>query len=247
LIALLLSFSPAIGLAQPAQDAAELADGEAQYRLFCAECHEGALLEAPQRAAFELYAPGRIVDVLEFGSMATSGMALSREQKRNIAFYLSGERYDEARTETVSFSCESTRDATSPLTQPVAWNGWGGGSGNARHQANETILTKGNVDRLELKWAFAFPGATRVRSQPVVTPEVTFIGSQEGTIYALAAPGGHSVPIPKCGARSLSIPTIRAYPRDCCLETSVAKPTQSTHRRARLSGKQKSMSTPRPL
>jgi polyvinyl alcohol dehydrogenase (cytochrome) len=190
LIALLLSFSPAIGLAQPAQDAAELADGEAQYRLFCAECHEGALLEAPQRAAFELYTPGRIVDVLEFGSMATSGMALSREQKRNIAFYLSGERYDEARTETVSFSCESTRDATSTLTQPVAWNGWGGGSGNARHQANETILTKDNVDRLELKWAFAFPGTTRVRSQPVVTPEVTFIGSQEGTIYALDTANG---------------------------------------------------------
>jgi len=185
LVALWLCFSPAAILAQPAQNDAELSDGEAQYQLFCAECHEGALLEAPRRAAFELYTPGRIVDTLEFGSMATSGMALTREQKRNIAYYLSGERYDETRTETVSFNCESTRGATSPLTQAVAWNGWGGEAGNTRHQADETVLNKDNVDQLQLKWAFAFPGATRARSQPVVTPEVTFIGSQDGTIFAL--------------------------------------------------------------
>ena len=96
--------------AQELQSETELADGEAQYQLFCAECHEGALLEAPRRAAFDLYTPQRIVDVLEFGSMATSGMALTREEKRNVAYYLSGDRYDESRTETTSFSCESKLD-----------------------------------------------------------------------------------------------------------------------------------------
>lgn len=185
LAALWLCIVPTEILAQPTENESELADGATQYSLFCAECHEGALLEAPQRAAFELYTPQRIVDALEFGSMATSGMALTREQKRNIAYYLSGERYDEARTETVSFSCESTRSPTVPFTQPVAWNGWGGAIGNTRHQANETILNRDNVGQLQLKWAFAFPDATRARSQPVVTPEVTFIGSQDGTIYAL--------------------------------------------------------------
>jgi len=185
LTTILLWFSSGFVLAQAARSDAELADGETQYRLFCAECHEGALLEAPQRAAFELYTPRSIVDALEFGSMATSGMALTREQKRNIAFYLSGERYDETRIETTSFSCETSRDAIFPLTQAISWNGWGGESGNTRHQSDEVILTKANVNDLELKWAFAFPGATRARSQPVVTPEVTFIGSQDGTIYAL--------------------------------------------------------------
>jgi polyvinyl alcohol dehydrogenase (cytochrome) len=179
------SLTPVLALGQEFQSNAELEDGELQYQLICAECHEGALLEAPQRAAFALYTPKRIVDVLEFGSMATSGMALTRQQKRNIAYYLSGKRYDEARTEAISFSCDSSLDSSSSLSQPVAWNGWGSESGNSRHQANETILNKNNVDRLELRWAFAFPDATRVRSQPVVTAEVTFIGSQEGTIYAL--------------------------------------------------------------
>ena len=185
LAALGVCIAPSVVLAQGTQDAAELANGEAQYQLFCAECHEGALLEAPQRAAFDFYTPGRIVEALESGSMATSGMALTREEKRNIAYFLSGERFDESRTETVSFSCEATRGENAPLTQPVAWNGWGGQSTNTRHQAGESILNKSNVDQLKLKWAFAMPDTTRSRSQPVVTPEVTFVGSQEGTIYAL--------------------------------------------------------------
>lgn len=185
LAALGICIAPSLVLAQGTQDAAELANGEAQYQLFCAECHEGALLEAPQRAAFDFYTPGRIVDALESGSMATSGMALTREEKRNIAYFLSGERFDESRTETVSFSCEAIRGANAPLIQPVAWNGWGGQSTNTRHQANESILNRSNVDQLKLKWAFALPDTTRSRSQPVVTPEVTFVGSQEGNIYAL--------------------------------------------------------------
>lgn len=172
-------------LAQDTQDETDRAEGEALYQMACAECHEGALLEAPRRAAFEFYTPRRIVEALEFGSMATSGMALTRDQKRNVAYFLSGQRFEEGRTELVSFSCESTLGSDTTLSQAVAWNGWGAEVGNTRHQANETILNKDNVAGLELKWAFAFPGATRSRSQPVVTPEVTFVGSQEGTIYAL--------------------------------------------------------------
>ncbi|MBT73688.1 MAG: hypothetical protein CMQ15_16920 [Gammaproteobacteria bacterium] len=183
--AILLFFTPIFAFSQDVLNEAELSDGETQYQLVCAECHEGALLEAPQRAAFELYTPRRIVEALEFGSMATSGMSLTRGQKRNVAYYLTGERFDEARTESISFNCESSLDSSLTLSQPVAWNGWGGESGNTRHQASESILNKNNVGQLELKWAFAFPEATRSRSQPVVTPEVTFIGSQEGTIYAL--------------------------------------------------------------
>jgi len=181
----LLLATPILAFSQGGQNSADSADGEYQYQLFCAECHEGALLEAPQRAAFDFYTPNRIVDALEFGSMATSGMALTRQQKRNIAYFLTGEQFDDSPAQAVSFSCESSLGSDARLTQPVAWNGWGGGVGNTRHRAGESILTKSNVGQLELKWAFAYPDATRARSQPVVTEEVTFIGSQEGTIFAL--------------------------------------------------------------
>ena len=47
-------------------------------------------------------------------------------------------------------------------------------------------LTAQDVAQLELKWAFAFPGATRARSQPTVGAGAVFVGSQgDGTVYAL--------------------------------------------------------------
>ena len=91
--------------------------------MFCAECHEGALLEAPQRAAFELYSPERIVDALESGSMATSGMALTRQQKRDVAYYLTGEKYNETQTQVASFDCEPTISSSRSTKGVVSWMG----------------------------------------------------------------------------------------------------------------------------
>ncbi|MFL2839669.1 MAG: PQQ-binding-like beta-propeller repeat protein [Pseudohongiellaceae bacterium] len=176
-----------------AQDVAsdgDFEEGQSQYQLACAECHEGALLEAPQRTALALFPPERIVQSLESGIMATAGMALTRDEKRQVAYYLTGRRYDENQTDTASFSCEPGLSPGAKLTRALAWNGWGGEVGNTRYRANETTLTKDNVGQLQLKWAFAFPNATRSRAQPVVTPEVVFTGSQDGTIYALDSDNG---------------------------------------------------------
>ena len=159
--------------------------GEAQYRLACAECHDGALLEAPQRAALALFPPERIIQSLESGIMATAGMALTRDEKRQVAFFLTGQKANSVPTSLSSFRCKPTRTAELPLSRAVSWNGWGGEAGNSRHQPDAGGLNKVSVDRLTLKWAFAFPGATRSRAQPVATPEVVFTGSQDGTVYAL--------------------------------------------------------------
>ena len=169
---------------------AEREAGEAHYRLACAECHEGALLEAPQRSALALFPPERIIQSLESGIMATAGMALTRDEKRQVAFYLTGRLANSEPTSLRSFSCQPTRTAELPLSRGVSWNGWGGEAGNSRHQPEAGGLNKANVDRLSLKWAFAFPGATRSRAQPVVTPEVVFTGSQDGTVYALDSDNG---------------------------------------------------------
>lgn len=185
LLITMLMIAPLFAAAQETDNDERFAEGEALYKVVCAECHEGALLEAPQRAAFELYTPQRIVQALESGSMATAGMPLSRDQKRSVAYFLTGELYDESRAVATSFQCQSGLDSDHTLNQPVAWNGWGSDLANTRHQSTDQGIDKSNVDKLELKWAFAFPGATRARSQPVVTPEVTYIGSQEGNVYAL--------------------------------------------------------------
>ena len=63
---------------------------------------------------------------------------------------------------------------------------WGVTPQNTRFIAADSAqLQASDVPRLGLKWAFAYPGATRARSQPVVAGNTVFVGSQDGTIYAL--------------------------------------------------------------
>ena len=64
--------------------------------------------------------------------------------------------------------------------------GWGLSPGNTRFIPAEIAgLPAGDLPRLEVKWAFAFPGALRVRSQPSVAYGAIYVGSQDGTVYAL--------------------------------------------------------------
>ena len=51
---------------------------------------------------------------------------------------------------------------------------WGYDRQNTR-RSNSNINSQ-NIKKLKLKWVFAFPGATRSRSQPSVSGNVIFIG-----------------------------------------------------------------------
>jgi len=51
-------------------------------------------------------------------------------------------------------------------------------------------LAAKDVPRLELKWAFGFPGAVRSIAQPTIIGGRAFIGSQGGKVYSLDASSG---------------------------------------------------------
>ena len=69
--------------------------------------------------------------------------------------------------------------------RPAA-SGWGITPENTRHiGAADAQLSAADLPRLELKWAFAFPNAQRARSQPAVAYGAVYVGSQDGTVYAL--------------------------------------------------------------
>ena len=82
--------------------------------------------------------------------------------------------------------------ANAPIPRGTqAWGGWSPAATNARFQtAEQAGLTAENVPRLTLKWAFGFPDATSAWSQPTVSGGRLFVGSQNGTIYALEAKTG---------------------------------------------------------
>ncbi len=87
--------------------------------------------------------------------------------------------------------------ATPPLRlagangSPVMWTGWSATSGNTRFQPTaQAGLTAADLPKLTLKWAFGFPDATSAWSQPTVAGGRVFVGSQNGTVYALDAKTG---------------------------------------------------------
>lgn len=77
-------------------------------------------------------------------------------------------------------TCESPfRPETGP-----SWNGWGAGIANTRFQA-DTQIPVDQAGRLQLKWAFGFPGVRSVIGQPTVAGGRVFIGVDTGQVYAI--------------------------------------------------------------
>ena len=168
----------------------EVIDAEKIFQTNCAACHTGALLEAPKVEALKLYPPERIVKALESGLMSTAGMALSRGEKYAVAEFLTGKTVADSSASATTYTCKSIGVELPKGMSELAWNGWGGKTGNRRHQANAPGISLDNVADLKLKWAFAFPDATRVRAQPVISQDMVYIGSQAGIVYALDAQTG---------------------------------------------------------
>jgi polyvinyl alcohol dehydrogenase (cytochrome) len=154
--------------------------GEALYQKHCAECHEGNVPRAPHNILFRMSQPGDILAALTEGVMRQQGAALSPEERELVANYLAG--VEAAAVDRSVARCDGPLE----FGTSSGISSWGMGERNHRYiDAGTTSLTRDNVARLELQWAFDFPGATRARSQPTLHGDVIYVGSQHGTVYAI--------------------------------------------------------------
>lgn len=179
------------GPAAPAPTAATTAPaahpGEAVYRARCANCHEGGAYKAPDRLFLGMMPPDAIMESLA-GPMAPQSAGLSPRQRQDVAEYIAGRALD-----TATPPPEPPRCAQSDLdmARPPAQATWGVDLANSRFQPRATGgLALAEASRLELKWAFAYPGAIQARSQPTIAGGTVFVGSQRGVVYALDAATG---------------------------------------------------------
>src|SRR5262245_20371075 len=79
----------------------------------------------------------------------------------------------------------------SPASAGSQWIGWGADTTERRFQtADRAGLTAAATPRLTLKWAFGFPNAQMAYGQPAVFGNRLFVGSADGTVYALDAATG---------------------------------------------------------
>jgi polyvinyl alcohol dehydrogenase (cytochrome) len=186
----ILPLIAACAIAQQAALGETKSSGEALFQAHCAGCHNGAPeSRAPAPEVLRQRSSAAIIEVLTSGAMRVQGATLSGGERRSIAEYLGGTTIAGDSTGAALGRCETP--SPFKLTSGASWNGWGAGLANTRSQsAANAQLTAEQVPHLELKWAFGFPDATSAWSQPTIIGGWVFVGSQNGTVYALDAKSG---------------------------------------------------------
>ena len=177
-------------------------DGAALFTRDCAVCH--TTNEAPSREAMGQLSPNAIVTALTTGAMRSAGSVLTVPERRAVAEFLTGKPVSADAVDASIGRCASSGSMPDPTTG-VQWNGWGVDVRNTRFQARQQGgLTAADLPRLKLKWAFGFRDVVAARAQPAVVGGRVFVGSDEGTVYALDAATGctHWTFRAKSGART---------------------------------------------
>ncbi|MBM4192084.1 MAG: dehydrogenase [Gammaproteobacteria bacterium] len=159
--------------------------GEEIFQRACAGCHEGGVKKAPHKMFLQMMPADGILNSMERGIMQMQSSGLSAADRRMVAEYLAGHTVDEAlkRAQPQLCSGPAKEFDLDKVTKKVGW-----GVNRENHRlipADAAGLQASDLPKLQLKWAFAFPNAQRVRSQPTVALGAVFIGSQNGTVYAL--------------------------------------------------------------
>jgi polyvinyl alcohol dehydrogenase (cytochrome) len=164
--------------------------GAKAYQQYCAQCHEGGVSKAPHKMFLEMMSAQSILNSMENGIMQAQSAALSKAHKQAVAEYLTKQSLADLAQQPSAPMC--TGDAANfDFDRPPAKAGWGVSRQNQRFINKEVAgLEAKDLGKLELKWAFRFPNAQRARSQPTIAMGAVFVGSQDGTVYALDKASG---------------------------------------------------------
>ncbi|MEM9335498.1 MAG: PQQ-binding-like beta-propeller repeat protein, partial [Pseudomonadota bacterium] len=187
LLALLAACSqePEAPVVEPAEESVATVSGAEVYEAHCAQCHEGGVAKAPHKMFLQMMAPDAIHASMVDGIMQAQSSALDDGQKAAVAEYLAGISLADYVAPSLPAMCQGA-DAEFDFSKPPASSGWGVTLDSNRFVSDEAAgLDRGDVENLKLKWAFAFPNALRARSEAGIAGGSLFVGSQDGTVYAL--------------------------------------------------------------
>lgn len=163
--------------------------GAAVYREHCRICHEGQAPKAPSRTFLQMMAPEAIDRALTVGIMQRQAAALTADDKKFVAEYLSGLPFG-APEPPEAPRCTGAA-ARFDLTREPDIVGWGFAPENTHFiDANSARLPAADIPRLKVKWTFAYPASVRARSRPTFAYGALYVGSQNGIVYALDARTG---------------------------------------------------------
>lgn len=184
------SFVAASNADQFATTRAETGPGANVYAAYCAECHDKNLPKVPNKGILQMLAGKTVYAALTTGIMRTQGQNLSDDEKRAVAEYLTSKKVSAVpSTPPVKMCAEPLRSFDDTAMSNGA--GWGLTAGST-HFVPESVaaIRKGNLAHLKLKWAFAYPDGAQARSQPAVAGGAVYVGSDDGSVYAIEQNSG---------------------------------------------------------
>jgi len=167
-------------------------DGAAIYAQRCAGCHETSLVRHALRDARAGKSAAYVLAVLTQGKMRRLGAELGDAERIAVAEYFSGRKLEPGarRPAAISPPCDAAH-ARFDAGSPPAFPRWGRDAHNTRFAPESAGgLRAGNLPSLRVAWAVGLPETTLVRSQPAVGGGAVFVGSQDGSVYALDAATG---------------------------------------------------------
>ncbi len=152
------------------------------YEQYCAMCHNEAVAKAPHLNWLELMTPDAVLASMTDGIMMSQAAALSDEEKQLVAEWVTRRSLASMADIPDPPMCEGEH-ADFDMAKPPAAVGWG--HDNSRFVPGDVAgLSKEDLSKLEVKWAFRFPAAQRARSHPAIGMGAVFVGSQKGKVYA---------------------------------------------------------------
>ena len=178
----------------------------------CAVCHALPLM-AYQFPQMKGRPPGFVYDALTEGPMRRIGRRLDAPSRRAAAEFFTGVRFGTPESErdyVVSPTC--TEEAARFDWSDQAHPSWGGSARNHRSVATGAGLSREDLDALAVQWVVAFPEATQLRSHPTAAGGALFVGSHNGSVYALDQATGCTRWHFKAAAEVRSAVTITALP-----------------------------------
>ena len=126
--------------------------------------------------------PRAILASLNNGKMRQQGANLSEEERKAVAEWIT-----KTKLKSTTFPKEAyTTFSLAGNIHSYDHSGWGNDKeGTGFRTAQQAGISLANVASLKLKWAFAFPDATIIRSKPAVVGDWLIAGSQFGDVFAL--------------------------------------------------------------
>lgn len=171
------------------QEVEDVPDGAAMFAAGCLLCH-GPGGRAIQLDALTRLEADSIYATLTTGVMQQQAAGLTEAERRAVTSYIVGLREQQAAPVEANF-CGKDEISDHVSLGKGTWNGWSPNLRNTRFQGSEAAgLTAADIPQLRLKWAFVFPNVATAANQPTIVDGRLYIGSWDGTVYAIDAQAG---------------------------------------------------------